>query len=106
MSLEKVTALNSVEIVFPSRSINVSWHTSIVEDGVVISGPSIHRTAFSAENSAEVIPEISSVVSADYLATVQENSVLKEEAITAAQLIAHLEAQVAALKLQLQNQGG
>lgn len=88
MTLEKQTALASVEILFPSRSVQVAWHTFISEGGVVISGPSIHRKAFPNEDIAEVLPEITDFVSADYLQLVSDSA-------QQGQLIAQLQAAVA-----------
>jgi len=72
MSLEKTTQLASIEILFPGRAINAAWHTYIEEDGVVISGPSIHRKAFPNDEISELFPEISDFVSADYLRLIRE----------------------------------
>lgn len=88
MSLEKITSLASIEILFPSRAINAAWHTFITEDGNVISGPSIHRKAFPNEDISEVLPEITDFVSADYLQLVSESA-------QQGQLIAQLQAAVA-----------
>ena len=94
MSLEKVTQLHSVEIIFPSRAINAAWHTNITEDGEVISGPSIHRKAFPAEDISELIPEIQEFVSADYLSLVSENTQLRAALDAANMRIAQIEGQV------------
>lgn len=72
--LEKITQLASIEILFPSRGINAAWHASITENGVVISGPSIHRKAFPQEDISELMPEINAYVSADYLRLVAETA--------------------------------
>lgn len=85
MSLEKVTQLASIEIIFPSRAINAAWHTNITEGGEVISGPSIHRKAFPAEDISELMPEIEAFISADYLNLVSENT-------QQAQLVAQIQA--------------
>lgn len=74
MTLEKVTQIASIEVIFPSRSINAAWHTYITEDGVEISGPAILRKSFPGEDISEVLPEISDFVSADYLRLVAENA--------------------------------
>jgi hypothetical protein len=88
MSLEKVTQLASIEVIFPSRAINVAWHTYITEDGVIISGPSVHRKAFPGEDISEVLPEIADFVSAEYLQLVSEGA-------QQSQLVAQLQAAVA-----------
>lgn len=81
MSLEKITKLASVEIIFPDRAVNVAWHTYITENGDVISGPSIHRKAFPNEDISEVLPEITEFVSADYLQVVAQNAKLAQQAV-------------------------
>lgn len=53
MSLEKITSLHSIEIL-SNGGVNVRWDTSITEDGVVISGPNIHRRAFSTDELSDV----------------------------------------------------
>lgn len=58
MAIEKTTNLATVEIIFSDRAVNAAWHTYITEDGEVISGPSIHRRAFSADELADVQPAI------------------------------------------------
>lgn len=94
MSLEKVTKLASVEIVFPERAINAAWHTYITENGAVISGPSIHRKAFPNEDISELMPEIAEFISADYLQVVAENVQLIHE-------VEVLKAQLAKTTLEL-----
>lgn len=61
MSLEKITNLHSIEIL-PNSGVNVRWDTSITENGEVISGPNIHRRAFSAEELADIQPEINALI--------------------------------------------
>ena len=61
MTLEKITNLHSIEILTTS-GVNVRWDTSITESGVVISGPNIHRRAFSAEELADIQPEINALI--------------------------------------------
>lgn len=89
MSLEKITKLASVEIIFPDRAVNAAWHTYITENGDVISGPSIHRKAFPNEDISEVLPEITEFISADYLQLVAQNTQLLQQ-IAALEQIGHL----------------
>lgn len=61
MSLEKITNLHSIEIL-SAGGVNARWDTSITENGEVISGPSIHRRAFSVEKLADIQPAIGALI--------------------------------------------
>lgn len=93
MSLEKTTTLASVEVVFPSRCVNLAWHTYVSEDGEVISGPSVHRKAYPAEDVGEALAEINAYVPGEYMAALAQIHALQQQV---AQLQAQLDAAVAA----------
>jgi hypothetical protein len=62
MTLYKETKLASIELLPESGGLNVAWHTNIVENGEVISGPAIHRRAFAADELADIQPSIDLLV--------------------------------------------
>jgi hypothetical protein len=63
MALEEKTHLASIEVLFPSGAINARWDTVITRDGEVISGPNIHRRAYSAEELDDVVAAIEALKS-------------------------------------------
>lgn len=80
MSLERVTKLATLEILFQQRAIHVAHHTFIMEGDVVISGPTIHRQAFAeADDKTAILAEIADYVSADYVLIVAENQNLQQQ---------------------------
>ena len=107
MALEKVKELYSIEILVPSKAINAAWHTYIMEDGEVISGPSVFRAAYPHEDMALIQPEIDAVVGAQYSGMVNDLAVanarittLTDENLALMTQVSDLQAQLDALNQQ------
>lgn len=80
MTITKKTVLASVEFLIQQRAIQVAHHTSIMEGGEVISGPTVHRQAFAeTDNKTAILAEIAEYVSADYVLVVTENQKLQQQ---------------------------
>lgn len=90
MSIEKVTKLSEISILFPTRAINVRWDSYFAENSVPVSQPEIFRRAYTGDDISEIAKEISDFVTVDYLQAVSELQVQKDYSV---QLLAELQAQ-------------